>query len=119
MAVEKPGMRRVLAAFIQSTQQKQEAARGGPAVAAYEFQSQGIVDLLESFLTKFKKELEEVETEEANQAQNFNLEKINLDNKIDYLKKEIFEKQTLKAKRASESSRAKGDLAATKKALAE
>merc|ERR1719235_1556900 len=118
MAVTKPGMRRVLAAFIQSTQ-KQEAARGGSAVAAYEFQSQGIVDLLESFLTKFKKELDEVEMEESNQAQNFNLEKINLDNKIDYIKKEIFEKQTLKAKRASESSRAKGDLAATKKALAE
>jgi hypothetical protein len=117
MAVQKPGMRRVLAAFIQSKQQ--EAARGGPAVAAYEFQSQGIIDLLESFETKFKKELEDVETEEANQAQAFNLEKINLDNSIDYIKKEIFEKQTLKAKRASESARAKSDLAATKTALAE
>merc|ERR1719393_345799 len=119
MAVEKPGMRRVLAAFIQSTQQKQEAARGGPAVAAYEFQSQGIVDLLESFLDKFKKELEEVETEEANQAHNFDLEKINLSNTIDYIKKEIFEKTTLKAKRAAESARAKSDLAATKKDLAD
>merc|ERR1719393_664756 len=119
MAVEKPGMRRVLAAFIQSTQQKQEAARGGPAVAAYEFQSQGIVDLLESFLDKFKKELEEVETEEANQAHNFNLEKINLSNTIDYIKKEIFEKSTLKAKRSAESARAKSDLAATKKNLAD
>ena len=36
-AVAKPGMRRVLAAFLQVTQ-AQEAARGGPAVAAYEFQ---------------------------------------------------------------------------------
>merc|ERR1719197_413389 len=41
-AASKPGMRRVLAAFLQ---EKEETARGGPAVAAYEFQSGGIVAL--------------------------------------------------------------------------
>merc|ERR1740117_1845131 len=55
-AATKPAMRRVLAAFLQATQ-TQEVARGGPAVAAYEFQSGGIVALLEKFLTKFKGEL--------------------------------------------------------------
>merc|ERR1719482_2255044 len=117
-AVAKPGMRRVLAAFLQETQ-KQESARGGPAVAAYEFQSGGIIELLEKFLKKFQGELEEVETEERNQSNNFDLEKINLSNTIDYLKKEIEEKSVLKAKRAKESAQAKSDLAATKKELAD
>jgi hypothetical protein len=118
MAVEKPGVRRVLAAFIQETQQ-QEATRGGPAVAAYEFQSGGIVSLLEKFLKKFQGELDEVEKEETNQAQNYDLEMINLSNNIDYMKKEIEEKSVLKAKRSAESAQAKSDLAATKKDLAE
>jgi predicted phage tail protein len=117
-AVAKPGMRRVLAAFLQATQ-TQEVARGGPAVAAYEFQSGGIVELLEKFLTKFKGELEEVEREESNQAKNYDLEMINLSNTIDYMKKEIQEKSQLKAKRAGESAQAKSDLSATKKELAE
>merc|ERR1719277_838896 len=118
MAVAKPGMRRVLAAFIQETQ-NQEAARGGPAVAAYEFQSGGIIELLEKFLKKFKGELEEVESEESNQAHNFDLEVIQLSDTIDYMKKEIEEKSVLKAKRASDSAQAKSDLAATKTELAE
>merc|ERR1719223_1013076 len=115
-AIEKPGMRRVLAAFMQ---QKQEVARGGPAVAAYEFQSGGIVALLEKFLKKFQGELEEVETEERNQSNNFDLGMINLSNTIDYLKKEIEEKSVLKAKRSKESAQAKSDLASTKKDLAD
>merc|ERR1719261_1582704 len=90
MAIEKPGMRRVLAAFLQETQ-KQEVARGGPAVAAYEFQSGGIIELLEKFLTKFKGELEEVEREESNQSKNHDLMVIQLSDSIDYMKKEIEE----------------------------
>merc|ERR1719443_546567 len=109
-------MRRVLAAFMQ---EKQEAARGGPAVAAYEFQSGGIVALLEKFLKKFQGELEDVETQERNQSNNFDLEKINLSNTIDYLKKEIEEKSVLKGKRGKESAQAKSDLASTRNELAE
>jgi chromosome segregation ATPase len=118
MAINKPGMQRVLAAFIQEGQ-KDEANRGGPAVAAYEFQSGSIVALLEKFLTKFKGELEEVEREESNQAQNYKMEMVHMTNTIDYMNKELEEKSTLKAKRASESASAKSDLASTKKDLAE
>jgi len=118
IAVEKPGMRRVLAAFLQETQQ-QESLRGGPSVNAYEFQSGGIIALLEKFLKKFQGELEQVEREESNQAKNFDLEMINLSNTIDYLKKEIEEKSVMKAKRAKESAQAKSDLASTKKELSE
>merc|ERR1719183_1396208 len=102
-ATQIPGMRRVLAAFLQETQ-KQEVARGGPAVAAYEFQSGGIIELLNKFLSKFQGELEEVEREESNQAKNHDLMMIQLSNEIDYMKKEIEEKTTLKAKRAKASA---------------
>jgi len=118
MAVSKPGMRRVLAAFIQETQQR-EASRGGPAVDAYEFQSGGIVALLEKLLKKFKGELDDVETQEANEAHNYDLVIIQLSDTIDYLKKELEEKSVLKSKRASEAARAKSDLASTQGELAE
>jgi len=118
MAVNKPGMQRVLAAFIQAGQ-KEESTRGGPAVAAYEFQSGNIVALLESFEKKFKGELEEVEREESNQAQNYKMEMVHMSNTIDYMTKEIEEKSVFKAKRASESAQAKSDLGATKNDLAD
>mmetsp|Transcript_106058 Transcript_106058/g.165572 ORF Transcript_106058/g.165572 Transcript_106058/m.165572 type:complete len:655 (+) Transcript_106058:66-2030(+) len=118
MAVGKPGMRRVLAAFLQATE-KQEPTSGGPAVSAYEFQSGGIVQLLEKLLVKFKKELNDVETAESNEAHNYDLETIQMSDTIDYLKKEIEEKSILKAKRASEAAQAKSDLASTKTELAE
>merc|ERR1719155_49569 len=109
-------MRRVLAALIQ---EQDESSKGGPAVAAYEFQSGGIVQLLEKFLKKFQGELADVESEESNQAHNYDLEMIHLSDTIAYLKKEVEEKSVLKTKRASDSAADQSDLASTKKALAE
>merc|ERR1719284_1736844 len=111
MSTAKPGMRRVLAAFIEETEQ---TTKGGPEVAAYEFQSGGIVALLEKFQKKFEGELAEVEEAESNQAHNYDLEMIHLSDTIAYLKKEREEKSVLKAKRASDSAAAQGDLASTK-----
>merc|ERR1719162_199838 len=116
MAAAKPAMRRVLTAFLQ---EKDESSKGGPAVAAYEFQSGGIVQLLEKFEDKFKKELAEVESEESNQAHNFDLELIHLSDTIAYMKKEHQEKSVLKAKRSSDSAAAQGELTDTKADLAE
>lgn len=120
MAVRAPslGMRRVLAEFLQNSG-KDEHQRGGPAVAAYEFQSNSIINLLEGFLKKFKGELADVEEAESNQAHNFAQEALHLANTIDYAKKELEEKSVLKAKRASESAAAKEDLADTRASLAE
>jgi hypothetical protein len=115
--MEKPGARRVLAAFLMETQ-KQEGS-GAPAVSAYEFQSDGIIALLEKFLKKFRAELDEVEREESNQVNNYDLEMIQLSDTIDYMKKELEEKSILRAKRQKESEQAKADLAATQKELAE
>merc|ERR1719162_384669 len=116
MAASKPAMRRVLGAFLQD---KEDKAQGGPAVAAYEFQSGGIIALLEKFSKKFKDELAEVESEESNQAHNFDLEMIHLSDTIAYMNKEHEEKSVLKAKRSSASAAAKGELTDTKADLAE
>jgi hypothetical protein len=116
MAASKIGMRRVLAAFLQ---EKEDNSRGGPEVAAYEFQSGGIVQLLKKFLKKFQDELAEVESEESNQAHNFDLEMIHLSDSIAYLKKEVEEKSVFKTQRASASAADKSELASTKADLAE
>jgi len=73
---------------------------------------------LESFETKFKGELADVETAESNQAHNYAQEQLHLDNTISYSQKELEEKSTLKAKRASESAKAKSNLADTRADLA-
>merc|ERR1719335_1044666 len=58
MAVNVPGMQRVLAAFLEMKSNEKESLRGsqsgGPAVAAYEFQSGGIIEMLEKLKKKFK-----------------------------------------------------------------
>lgn len=118
MAVSTPGMRRVLAEFLQVSD-KNERQKGGPAVSAYEFQSSSIVALLEKLLTKFEGELEDVETAESNSAHAYDMETLQLSDTIAYENKELEEKSTLRAKRASESAKAKGDLADTKADLAE
>jgi len=88
-------------------------------VAAYEFQSEGIVAILEKLLEKFKGELAETEEQEANQAHAFKLQMIHLSNTIEAMESDRAEKTALKGKRSSESARAKGELADTRAELAE
>lgn len=116
MATSAPGMHRVLAEFLQSSS-KQEEKRGGPEVAAYEFQSGSIISLLEKFLDKFKAELAEAEEAESNQVHNHAQELQHLEATISYSQKQHEEKSTLKAKRASESASAKASLADTRSDL--
>merc|ERR1719316_2279569 len=107
-AKDVPAMRRVYVAFLQM----QNGEAGAPAVAAYESQSGGIVEMLEGLLKKFKKELGDVEEQESNQAHYYNLEMVHLSDTIEHSNQDRDEK-------ASESGAAKGKLAATKTALAE
>lgn len=111
-----PGMRRVLAqlALLQENQPS-----GAPAVAAYEFQSGGIVELLKKMRLRFKKELGDLEKEEANKAHAYALAVLHLGNTIEQLKAERDQLAETKARVASESAAAKGELADTKESLAE
>merc|ERR1719498_862342 len=110
------GMRRVLAnlALEQSV-----AGGGAPAVNAYEFQSNSIIDMLKGLKDNFRKELADLEKEEANSQHAFDMEMVHLTNTLDNLKAEHEELSQTKANTAAESATAKGELADTKASLAE
>jgi hypothetical protein len=115
LAKTTPGMKRVLAAFLQQSAHQD----GAPAVAAYEFQSGGIIAVLDGLLEKFKKELDDVESQESNQAHNYDLEMIHLSNVIAKSKSDREEKSATKARKMEASAKAKGELADTKAEKAE
>eukprot|EP00929_Paragymnodinium_shiwhaense_P032588 TRINITY_DN18032_c0_g1_i2.p2 TRINITY_DN18032_c0_g1~~TRINITY_DN18032_c0_g1_i2.p2 ORF type:complete len:700 (+),score=346.23 TRINITY_DN18032_c0_g1_i2:131-2101(+) len=121
MAAEKgnKGMRRVLAAFLEMDASSASAAKDAPAVAAYEYQSTSIVDMLEDLLDKFKEQLSDTETQESNQAHNYDLEMLHLGNMAERLTSDREEKAALRGKTVSESGEAKGQLAAAKADLSE
>jgi len=117
MAVTMPPMRKVLAAFLE--EQSSKAPFGAPAVAAYESQSGGIVEMLEKLEKKFSKELADCEEEEANKAHNYDLEMLHLSNSIKAATEDREEKAAVKAERTAAKAEAEGQLADTKADLAE
>merc|ERR1719265_1933768 len=114
MAVSTRGMPAVLAAF------EQEGSTGGgaPDVAAYEFQSGGIVEMMDGLLDKFEKQLSEVEARETSAQQNYDLNKIQLTDMISHSQKNRDEKAATKADLSAKSAEAKGDLGRTKESKA-
>lgn len=109
------GMPRVLAAFLQ----QQDDGTGAPAVAAYDFQSGGIVQLLEELLVKFRRELSETEEIESNSAHAYDLLELHLSNAISYAMRRRAESASAKGQATGKSVAAKTELSATKKELAE
>merc|ERR1719198_2615553 len=97
----------------------EQTGEGAPAVAAYEFQSSSIVDMLAGLKDNFRKELADLEKEEANSAHAFDMEMVHLTNTIDNLNAEREELSQTKANTAAESATAKGELADTKASLAD
>jgi len=118
MAKTTPAMRGVLAAFLQEETNAKDAAMGGPAVAAYEPQSGGIIEMLEGLLKKFKEEFDETEAAETSRVQNYDMNMIQLSDLLSHSKADREAKAETKATRSAESAKAKGDLADTKTALA-
>merc|ERR1719473_1514241 len=108
MAVTMPPMKRVLAAFLAeaSSTKKETAPFGQPEVNAYEFQSGGIIEMLEKLEKEFKTELADVENQEANRAHNYDLEMLHLSNQIEYARKDRTERAQLKAERTQAKAEA-------------
>merc|ERR1719335_816636 len=105
-----PRARQVLHALIQekSSQQKM-SSDGAPAVAAYEFQSGGIIEMLKKLKKKFKEELSQVETAEANAAHAYDLEMLHLGNNIENAKGNRDEKAENRAALATSNAQLKGE----------
>jgi len=113
-----PGMPRVLSAFLQEKGRTSLRGDGAPAVAAYEFQSGGIVAMLEGLHTKFRTELADVESAETEQAHQFGLTELHLTNVITKDTSDRDEKVVFKGKRAADAARGKGELEETRAAKA-
>merc|ERR1719188_2440044 len=89
---------------------------GAPEVDAYESQSGGVVELLESLHSKFKKELADVEEAEAQQAHEHDLVDLHLKNTIEKETSDRDEKAVAKGKKAAASAKANGELTETRTA---
>jgi len=118
MASKVHGMRHVLAALLE-TEEEKATVHGGPEVAAYEFQSGGIVAVLEKLEDKFQKQLAETESAETNAAHAFDMQVLHLDNLMEESHSDREEKAGVKAKLSGESRAAQSDLADTKNDLAD
>jgi len=119
MSTTIPGMPRVLAAFMQETKGRTSLrGDGAPAVAAYEFQGGGIVEMLEGLYEKFKQELADTEEDESNRQHDFNMVELHLSNLIKKAGSDRDEKAIEKKKQEEASARAQGELAETKAAKA-
>lgn len=114
MARKVPGMPRVLAAFIQERPESAgflQRAPGAPAVAAYEFQSSKILDMLKGLLDRFRVELGDLDKAEMNEAQAFAMIEVHLSNTIERDTEDRAEKIASKAMRMQESAQGKAELA--------
>jgi hypothetical protein len=105
--------KRTILAFLATSDQQDPLSVSAPQANAYEFQSGGVVSMLEKLEDKFKKELDDTEKEELNAKHNFEMQIQELVDQIDAATGERDEKMKLKAKRAEDEASAKGELAQT------
>jgi hypothetical protein len=104
--------KRTILAFL-ATDKQDPLSVSAPQANAYEFQSGGVVAMLEKLGDKFKKELDSTEKEELNAKHNHEMQIQELVDQIDAATSERDEKTTTKATRATDEASAKGELAQT------
>jgi len=92
---------------------------GAPEAAGYEFQSGGIVSMLEKLKLKFEDQRLAVEKSEISAKSNFQVLAQQLTDDIKYMDKTVAVKTTKKAERLSDAAEAKGELEITSAAKAE
>merc|ERR1719197_284764 len=110
--------KRTINAFLQQDPDEGLAV-SAPEAAGYEFQSQGVVEMLEKLLDKFIEERTVLEKEEMNSKQAFEMLVQDLTAQIDQAKQDRTEKAETKAKKLQAKADAEGDLkdtTSTKKA---
>lgn len=104
--------KKTLDAFLQS------AAPSGldvqaPEANGYEFQSGGVVDMLEKLLDKFIQQKTVLEKEESDSKHAYELLKQDLDSSVEQAEKDVASKSRQKAKRLEQKATAEGDLSDT------
>merc|ERR1719159_1547859 len=104
---------RGLQAFLQSGQDPEGLSVTAPEAAAYEFQSDGIVDMLEKLKDKFEEERNTCEKEEMEKKHAYSMMMQDLQDEIERATAEKGRKVKSKATREEDAAGFKGDLADT------
>jgi hypothetical protein len=107
--------KRTIAAFLATDQEitQDPLSVSAPQANAYEFQSGGVVEMLEKLKDKFQDERNQLEKDELNQKHAFEMQAQELHDSIDEATKDMKAKQKQKATREQDAAEAKGDLADT------
>lgn len=105
-------------AFLQEPNEK-FLNRSGPKANAYEFQSGGVVELLEGLLKKFVEEKRGIQKTEANAKYASQMMIQELTDQIDAATDESTSKQALRGKRNEKAAEATGDRSTTQDVLNE
>jgi len=102
--------KRIIDAFLAQDPDDENLAVAAPEANAYEFQAQGIVDMLTKLGGKFEDERTELEKEETNARHAFEMLSQDLKAQIDQATQARTEKAEAKAKALQAAADAKGDL---------
>jgi chromosome segregation ATPase len=101
--------RKVINAFL-STSNENGLKMSAPEANAYEFQSQGVVDMLEKLAGKFDDERKTLEEEESEAVHSFSMLSADLQNQLDAARSAESEKSQAKAKALQGAADSKGAL---------
>jgi len=104
--------KRVLTAFLQQDPDEGLAV-SAPEAAGYEFQSQGVIDMLDKLLDKFMAERTTLQKEEMNAVNAYKMIMQDLKGQIEQATQDLTEKTVTKAKKLQAKADAQGDMADT------
>jgi len=99
--------KRAITAFIQ---QRSSETLAAPEANAYEFQSQGIIDMMQGLLDKFIEERTTLEKEESESVHAFKMLSQDLNNNIEHAEADRDEAAGIKAKKLQAKADAEGSL---------
>jgi len=107
--------RKTIAAFLATDSEIRQdpLSVSAPEAAGYEFQSGGVVDMLENLKEKFEDELRDLEKDEMNAEHAYELMSVDLKASIKQADAEMSAKAKIKSEKEEAAAEAKGDLADT------
>merc|ERR1719263_818047 len=107
--------RRTIAAFLATDSEIRQdpLSVSAPEAAGYEFQSGGVIDMLENLKEKFEDELRDLEKEEMNAEHAYELMSVDLKASIKQADAEMNAKAKIKSEKEEAAAEGKGDLADT------
>jgi uncharacterized protein YoxC len=105
--------KRTLLSFLALSSKQDPLSVSAPQAKAYEFQSGGVVEMLENLMEKFMEEKRDLEKDEMGAKHAYDLMMLELKDSISAAESMRAAKAKIKAQREETASGAKGDLAGT------